>query len=353
MGSIRKRKNKDGTPAYRVDVRLKGFPPQRATFKRLTDAKKWEQHTEAAIREGRYFKIAEAKKHTLAELIDRYIQEILPKKPKQQRGQSQQLRWWKSEIGAHSLTDVTPALITQARDKLASEPTHLDTIRSPATINRYMAALSHAFTIAVNEWGWLEDSPMRKVRKPSEPRGRVRFLSDDERERLLMVCKESDNPYLYPVVVLAISTGMRRGEIMGLKWDDVDLDRGRITLYDTKNKDIRVVPAVGLAMEVLKDHAKIKWIDTPLLFPSRTNPLKPIDLRSPWESALKSAAIEDFRFHDLRHTAASYLAMSGATLAEIAEICRCLKAEGLTNKELAKRLEITSAQLRFILGRDY
>ena len=90
--------------------------------------------------------------------------------------------------------------------------------RRPATVVRYMAALSHAFTIAVKEWEWLDDSPLRKVSKPQEPRGRVRFLSDEEREILLASCKQSKAPYLYPLVVLALSTGARRGELLGLTW---------------------------------------------------------------------------------------------------------------------------------------
>ncbi len=321
MASIRKRTNKDGDIAYRVDVRLKGFPPQRATFKRLTDARKWGQHTESAIREGRYFKTAEARKHTFSELTDRFITDVLPlKSPHAAKTQKAQMLWWNEQLGDYLLADVTPALITEFRDKLLAGYTKKGYQRSPSTVVRYMAALSHAFTIAINEWGWLEDSPIRKVKKPTEPRGRVRFLSDEERKRLLAACKESDNPYLYPVVVLAIYTGMRQGEIMGLTWDVVDLDQGRITLFDTKNGEIRVVPLVGIAMDVLKEHAKVKRIDTPLLFPGRVKPNKPIDLRSPWMVALAIAKIEGFRFHDLRHTAASYLAMSGATLAEIAEI---------------------------------
>jgi integrase len=320
MASIRKRISRNGTLSYRVEVRLKGFPPQRATFKRLTDARKWAQQTEAAIREGRYFKTAEARKHTLAELIDRYDEEVLPNKPKQARVQRQQLLWWKKEIGDLSLVDITPSRITECRDKLSRGTTKRGSTRTPATVNRYMAALSHAFSVAINEWGWLEDSPMRKVKKPTEPRGRVRFLSDEERERLLDACKHSDNPYLYPVFVLAISTGMRQGEIMGLRRSDVDLHQGRITLHVTKNGEIRVVPLVGKALEILKDHAKVKRIDTSLLFPSKVDSQKPMDLRAPWNAALSKAEIEDFRFHDLRHSAASYLAMNGASLAEIAEV---------------------------------
>jgi integrase len=187
-------------------------------------------------------------------------------------------------------------------------------------VNRYLAALSDAFTVAVKEWEWLEDSPMRKVKKPKEPRGRVRFLSEDgERPRLLKACEESSNPYLYPVVVLALSTGMRQGEIMGLTWEDVDLHQGRATLHETKNGERRVVPLSGKALELLKEHSKVRRLDTNLLFPGK-NPQKPIDLRAPWEAALKKAGIEDFRFHDLRHSAASYLTEAGVPLVTVAEI---------------------------------
>ncbi|MBZ0105199.1 MAG: site-specific integrase [Sulfuricella denitrificans] len=324
MANIEKRTSSDGETSYRVKVRLKGFPVQSATFERLTDAKKWAQHTETAIREGRHFKTSEAKRHTLAELIDRYIRDILPQHPKKARDYLAHLTWWKDEIGSHTLADVTPALISEHRDKLGNAVTVRGKPRAPATVVRYMAALSHAFTIAIQEWGWLDDSPMRKVRKPSLPRGRVRFLSDDERARLLTACKESSNPYLYPVVVLALSTGMRQGEIMGLTWDVVDLNRGRAILHETKNGERRAVAITGHALDQLKELGKVRRIDCNLIFPSKENapqkPQKPMDLRTPWETAVKKAKLQDFHFHDLRHSAASYLAMNGASLAEIAEV---------------------------------
>lgn len=331
MPSIRKRTNADGSVSYRVDVRLKGFPPQRATFRRLTDAKRWGSHTEAAIREGRYFKTAEARKHSFSELVDRYLKGTLPTKSvASQKVQKPQLEWWGVQLGHYTLVDITPALITECRDSLLSGITARGAKRTPATVVRYMAVLGHAFTVAVNEWGWLENSPMSKVKKPKEPRGRVRFLSDDaivngeknlgERTRLLKACRESGNPYLYPVVVLALSTGMRQGEIMGLKWDDVDFNLNRITLHKTKNDERRVVPLTGKALELLKEHNKIRRIDTPLLFPGKGSGQQPMDLRASWLSAIKQASIQDFKFHDLRHTAASYLAMNGASITEIAEI---------------------------------
>lgn len=324
MANIEKRTSSKGEITYRVKVRLKGFPVQSATFERLTDARKWAQDTESAIRNGRHFKTSEAKRHTLAELIDRYIKTVLPSKPKSKDKQTAQLQWWKEQIGAYALADVTPALIVQCRDKLWSEITVRGKLRSGATVVRYMAALSHVFTIAVREWGWIEDSPMRKVTKPKESRGRVRFLSDEERNRLLKACRESSNPYLYPVVVLALSTGMRRGEIMDLTWDKVDLGRGRAILHETKNGDYRAAPLAGHALELLKELAKVRRIDSNLLFPSKEiqpqKPQKPVDLRDPWDAAVEKAGIHDFRFHDLRHSAASYLAMNGASLAEIAEV---------------------------------
>lgn len=319
MANIEKRTGKDGNVTFRVKIRLKGFPSQSASFERLTDARKWVQQTEAAIREGRHFKTTEAKRHTLAEAIDRYIENILPSKPKSQRLQSKQLEWWKSQLGDYSLSEITPALIGQHRDALAKGKTQRETLRTPATVNRYLAALSHLFTIAYKEWGWIEENPLRRVSKMKEPRGRVRFLSDDERSRLLDAAKKSKGTHLYIVVVLALSTGARKMEILGLKWQDINLAKGIIILHETKNGERRVIPLAGHALDLIKEHAKIRPLNTDLIFPGQ-DPNKPIDIRAPWENVLKIAQIEDFRFHDLRHSAASYLAMNGASLAEIAEI---------------------------------
>lgn len=328
MANIEKRETSKGI-TYRVKVRLKGYPIQTATFERLTDARKWIQDTESSIRDGRHFKTSEAKKHTLAELIDRYIKNVLPLKPKSEAKQKAQLHWWKQEIGSYTLASITPSLIAEYRDKLLNTQTIRKDKMNPATVVRYLAALSHAFTVAINEWGWLEDSPMRKVTKPKEARGRVRFLSDNERTALLQACHRSDNKYLYAIVVLALSTGMRQGEILKLTWDNVDIKQGRITLHDTKNGERRVVPLVGKASEALTELKAIRIIGTNLLFPSgkqRNGKLrhppayKPIHIRKSWISAVTKAGIEDFHFHDLRHSAASYLAMNGASLAEIAEV---------------------------------
>jgi integrase len=316
MALIEERKTKNGKTHYRVLIRLKGHAAQTATFERKTDAKDWAQRTESAIREGRHFNNREAKRHTFAELADRYIKDVLPKK-KDSYSQDIQMRWWKERLGQYSLADITPALIVECRDILLSGKTSRGQ-RTPATVNRYLAVLSHAFSVAMKEWEWLEDSPMKKITKQKEPKGRVRFLSDEEREKLLHVCKESQNPYLFTVVTLALSTGARKDEIMSLTWKDVDIAKEVIQLTETKNGERRALPLKGLALELVRK--LVRRLDTNLLFPSKENLKKPMDIRKPWESALKKSEIEDFKFHDLRHSAASYLAMNGATLAEIAEV---------------------------------
>ena len=327
--NIQQRKTQDGKVSYRVQVRLKGYPPQTATFDRKTDAKRWAQSTESAIRDGRYFPTSEARRHTLSELIERYLPRIR-KQIKTSDARERHLTRWKSELGYFTLADITPVLIADIRDKLLDEKTKRGTPRSPATVVRYLASLSHAFTYAVKECGWVEANPVLRVSKPKEPRGRDRFLSNDERGRLLATCRESSNPCLYPIVLLALSTGMRQGEIMNLRWSDVDLQKDQITLHETKNDEKRVVPLIHGARNEIHKLSEEKRLDSPLLFPSKgprsgkrrqgTTITKPMDLRFPFLKALRTAEIEDFRFHDLRHSAASELAMNGATPSEIAQV---------------------------------
>lgn len=319
MAVIQTRKSSDGKTKYRALVRLKGHPPQSATFDRKTDAKKWAQDTESAIRDGRYFKTAEAKKHTVAELINRYRSTVLPNRPKSRPNHEIHLRWWENQIGYYFLSDVTSALITQCREKLLDEEIAGGRKRGPATVARYMTTMSYVMNLALREWEWIEINPFTRVKKPKEPRGRVRFLDNDERERLLEACKASSNQDLYPIVVLAISTGMRLGEILNLKWKDIDFSRSQLVVHESKNNERRAVPIVGLAHQVLSERAKLRRIDTPLVFPGK-DANKPTKITNAWNHALDQAAIDDFRFHDLRHTTASYLAMNGATLAEIAEV---------------------------------
>ncbi len=320
MATIETRRNTDGTTGYRAKVRLKGFPSESATFERKTDAKEWAKQTEASMRQGRHFKTAEAKKHTVGELIDRYLREIEKKNPKRFVDVKPLLGWWKGEIGVYLLSDASRALIVEQRDKLLNTKGRNVERRSNSTVNRYMTALGNAFTVATNEWEWMEENPMRKISKLSEPRGRVRFLDDEERERLLEACKASASPYLHTLVVLALSTGARHGELINLHWSDIDWQRRVITLHDTKNKERRLLPLAHYALQLMEEHNKARNIASDWIFPSPSHPIKLWDSRSAWLSALKKADIQDFCFHDLRHSCASYLAMNGASLAEIAEV---------------------------------
>lgn len=321
MATITKRVGKTGTK-YHVKIRLTGYPPQSASFDRLTDARTWASDTEADIRAGRHFKTNEAKRHTFADVVARYTLEIGPTLPKEWPHRQPHLEWWQGHLGRFALADLTPALIGEIRGKCAAgvgaDNRPGTKRRSAGTVVRYMAALSAALA-QCKEWGWLESNPMSAVSKPALPRGRIRFLSDEEREALMKACKGSESALLYPAVVLAISTGMRQGEMMALKWKDVDLIRGRATLHETKNGEVRVVPIAGHALDLLQGLAKVRRLDSQYIFPSKDG-AAPIDLRSAWRVAVKRAKLVDFHWHDLRHTTGSYLAMNGASLLEIAAV---------------------------------
>ena len=325
MATIEKRTTQTGT-TYRVKIRLKGRQEETATFERLTDAKRWATQTEAAIREGRYFHSTAGKGKTLADAIDRYSRDILPDL-KDQKPRQVHLKWWRSKIGATSISDITPALLTECRDTLKATPYmngKTEKARTDATVNRYLASLSPVMKAASDDWGWITDNPCRKVRRGKESQGRTRFLDDDERKRLLKACDQAaDTPELKTIVLLAITTGGRRGEISGLRWRDVDLKRKRIIFGDTKNGETRAAPLVGPALEAMHEWAKVRPLDSSAhVFQGRTDKTqdKPLDFQRAWMTALKRAELTDFRFHDLRHTAASYLAMNGAGLREIADI---------------------------------
>lgn len=321
MGTIREYRKNDGSTSFHAEVRLRGYPPQRACLRTRSLAKKWIQDTESSIRDGRHFRTAESKKHTLGELIDRFIDQWLPRNPNNIAKKQALLTWWKNELGHTLLADLTPALIAEARDKLLSETTVRKSIRSPSTVNRYLAALSKALTIAMKEWGWLDDSPMRKVTKPPEAKGRDRLLALEEKDRLLIACRASSNPYLYPIVSLALLTGMRYSEITGLRWEDIDFPNKTITLHSTKNGEKRTLPLTEAVEKILNSlkssHHQIGRIFSPRKYHSKT---QKVDIRSAFKKALEHANINGFTFHMLRHAAASYLAMGGATQGELMKI---------------------------------
>jgi Site-specific recombinase XerD len=320
MSAIEKRTASDGSTSYRVKIRLRGHPVVSATFASLSKAKQWGTQTEAAIREGRYFQTAEAKRHTLAEAIERYERERLGDM-RAKEARKQHLDYWKAELGTLSLAEVTSAVVKQKLAQLTDTPSErTGKPRSASTLNHYRQALASVLSRAVEKWEWLEASPMHKVGRETEPRGRVRYLSDDERARLLEACKESSNPDLYLAVLLALTTGGRQAETMGATWAQIDLSRATLQLEETKNGSRRALHLTAPVLALLQERAKVRRIDSGLLFPSKVNPKQPVDLRQPWEKALRVAGIEGFHWHDLRHTFASYAAMNGASLPELAAL---------------------------------
>jgi integrase len=312
MATISKRVTKKEGIHYLVQIRLRSCPPATMTFSSKADARDWAQKTEVALKAARKRPAAVVERHTLGEAIDRYTREIQLRLKRQPY-----LAWWRDQLGSQLLSDVTPALIAQWRDRLASHGGPQGGA-TPATCNRYLAALSHVFTIADKDWGWVEANPCRRVRRLSEPRGRVVYLSDGERKRLLESCRESSERRLYPLVVLAIGTGARQAELMGLRWADVDLQRGTAILHHTKNGERRSLALTGIGLEMVRKLAPDRPLGRDFLFAGRRG--KADFPRRAWEAAVAAAGLEDFRFHDLRHCCASYLAMSGASLPEIAAV---------------------------------
>lgn len=323
VATIRDRKNRAGKIVFYASVRRRGFPDVNKSFTRLTDAKRWAQELELNMSSGRhYVPQIEAERHTLSDAIKRYQEEELPKKGKSAIDEKRQLSYFEERLGNWKLSEISPATLTEIKGKFLREEARYGKRRQPQTWNRYMSALSNVFEMCVRDWQWMESNPLRRVRREREAPGRVRFLTEEERDRLLDACKKSKASNLYLVVVLTLSTGMRRSEVRWLKWEQVDLSRGVILLEKTKNKERRRIPVRGLALELLKEHSRVRRLGCNYLFPGhktdRTG--EPFDLDNFWSHAIKEARIENFRFHDLRHCCASYLAMNGASLLEIAEV---------------------------------
>jgi integrase len=184
----------------------------------------------------------------------------------------------------------------------------------PATVNRELALLKHMITKAV-EWGYLKNSPAKPVKLLKEPPGRLRYLEADEIERVLDGC--NDDPrvlYLGPIVLMALHTGMRLGEIVGLRWDDIDLKQRLITITKTKNNQRKTIPINDVLYEELSRVPRHVTSAYVFCHPDGARILR-VD-RS-FHSALKRAGVDEFRFHDLRHTFASHLAMRGVPLETI------------------------------------
>lgn len=318
MATITKRTGKKGT-SYTARIRIKGHPEVTKTFRRKTDATEWLESTQSAIRDARDFPERLRSRRTVGEVIEKYLSEGFEDKPGSVEHQGRQLKWWLKRIGEVLLKNLTPEIICDNRTVLKKEQTNRGRPRTNSTVNRYMSALSSALTAAVSEWHWLEKNPIYQIPQLTENCGRNRFLNGEELLRLIKACSESANKLLLPLFLLAVATGVRRSEALRLRWTDIDPDRKTAYIAKSKNGEPRTVPLDGPVWEAISILRSNRQADSDLLFPGK-NPIKPMDFRTAWDYALKRAGVTNFRWHDNRHTTGSYLAMSGATLAEIADI---------------------------------
>jgi integrase len=327
-----------GRVSYRVQIRLKGHPAQSETFRNRKDAERWAGSIESAILEGRHFPQSRGQRIAFQTLALRYRDSVLADAgPSRTANTERHIAWWVARFGSLTVAEITPDRIAEARDVLAAQPFTRGKIyraggleippptykRSGATVNRYLATLSHIFAVALVEWRLIDRNPVRDVGKKKEARGRIRFLRDDERDALLAACARSAWRPLPALVLLAISTGARRGELLRLQWSDVSIDAPspQAIIQDTKNGDPRRLPLVGKALAAVRALKATNERASRFVFPSRSDANMPyLAFDAHWYAALAAAGITDFRFHDLRHTCASYLASQGSSLLEIADV---------------------------------
>ena len=241
-------------------------------------------------------------------------------------------RFWVEKLGDIKVSDITTRMIKSMLDDYANSPAlradgvgsatrmnvkALSRMRSPASVNRMKARISAILKFGVT-LEWVIENPVRgKIENLTENNKRTRFLSDDEREALLVACKNSSWGKLHLLVVLAITTGARQGELMNLRWCDINFTERTALLRKTKNGDQRTLTFPTPAITELLQHREI---GNGLIFASEVMPDRPFVFRKPWIKALNDAGIENFKYHDLRHSCASYLAMNGATLLEIGQV---------------------------------
>lgn len=343
MRGIKKIKNKNGTYSFRAQVRLNdGLPHQSKSFPTLMEARTWKAQEETKRRQGLYFPTMTSKQNKLDELIDRYIAKVLPSKPKNARNTEQHLLWWKTQLGNLSLNKISADVISQTRDLLLDKPNRYGKPLSPKTANRYLASLSVALTYGVEECGWLHANPCLLISKFNEGPSRNRLLSNEEIDRLLEACKKSKSKNLYPMIFLAMRSGMRLGELQKLEWVDVNLSQNVVFLRDTKNSLPRSVPLSNEAKAVLENITPIQDRKG-LVFRSKLSGGK-VSIHKAFYKALALAAIDDLHIHDFRHLFCTTAAQSGASILQIKAI-----TGHQTLQQLSRYTHIEGARLKHIV----
>lgn len=306
------------------------------------EARTWKAQEETKRRQGMYFPTMTSKQNKLDELIDRYIAKVLPSKPKNARNTQQHLLWWKTQLGNLSLNKISADVIAQTRDLLMDKPNRYGKPLSPKTANRYLASLSVALTYGVEECGWLHTNPCLLISKFNEGPSRNRFLSKEEIDRLLEACKKSKSKNLYPMIFLAMRSGMRLGELQKLEWVDVNLSQNVVFLRDTKNSLPRSVPLSNEAKAVLENIAPIQ--DRKGLVFKNKRPGNKVSIYKAFYKAIALAAIDDLHIHDFRHLFCTTAAQSGASILQIKAI-----TGHQTLQQLSRYTHIEGARLKHIV----
>ena len=292
---------------WRVKIRRTGLPPQTRSFDNRTQAQQWARGVESEIDKGIVVDRRVAQRLSLAEILERYRREVTPTK----RGATDENLRLKA-MAQRPFARIRMSALTSSH--LAAYRDERLKVVSGATVNRELSTLSHAIDTARREWDvYLPTNPCTLVRRPPQGRPRDRRLQGDEEKRLLAACGGARNRWLAHFVALAIETGMRRGELLGLLWDNVDLERRTAFLPVTKNGESRGVPLSSRAVAVLRT------------LPPSTNgsvfgELTREALKQSFKRAVRRAGIAGLRLHDLRHEATSRFFEKGLNVMEVASV---------------------------------
>jgi len=292
---------------YRVLIRKAGAKPISKTFSNKKLAIQFAQSMDSNREFYEAYGYENNKEIKLSVLISNYLKYEYKGKDKVE--QSRKLMIWLKYLGDIRIKEIKASGIS---DSLSTLPSHL----SNASINRHKAALSGTLTFACRK-GYIKTNPARIIPSLPENNKRTRFLSEAERTSLLKACNASHWNKLYLIVLLAITTGARKGELTQLRWNDIDFERRTAYVSTTKNGQPKVLP---LTDSVIQELQLFNKNDSSLIFASKIKEEVAYCFTKPWKKALKDVEIKDFRFHDLRHSCASYLAQSGASLLEIADV---------------------------------
>jgi integrase len=312
MASIRKRGSK-----WQVQIRRDGLPALNRTFIAKDDAVRWAREQDRAVDRGESLPLAlsDTRLTFLSELLDRYEREVSANK----RSQSDHyhLRQIKVVLGQRHVSSLTPIDLSSFREK------RIKTVSS-STVYKEMTLLITILGRAHHEWGYpIRVEAFRAVRKPSPAAGRTRRLEAGERERLEQALLACRNPLVSSVFAFALATGMRRGEILALRWDNIDWDNRVAFLPLTKNGESRRVPLSSAAIDTLTQLQNARqWTPEELTGPSCSLvfPISANAVRLAWERAKKRAGINNLHFHDLRHEAISCFFEMGLSVPEVALI---------------------------------